>query len=87
MIHYVDDKPWSHRTSEENLQYIEEVELWWKVYEQGGKKEKKEEHEKEKEKVHYRKKAGGAGLLDMPRMQMAAVAAALSENSKWRSEV
>lgn len=33
IIHYVDEKPWSHRYSEENLQYREENDYWWDVYE------------------------------------------------------
>ncbi|KAL4457668.1 hypothetical protein ABPG75_012533 [Micractinium tetrahymenae] len=33
IIHYVDEKPWSHRYSEENLQYREENDYWWDVFE------------------------------------------------------
>ncbi|PRW55990.1 glycosyl transferase [Chlorella sorokiniana] len=33
IIHYVDEKPWSHRYSEENLAYKEECDYWWDVFE------------------------------------------------------
>ncbi|KAL4442944.1 hypothetical protein ABPG77_008435 [Micractinium sp. CCAP 211/92] len=33
IIHYVDEKPWSHWYSEENMQYREENDYWWDVYE------------------------------------------------------
>eukprot|EP00887_Chlorella_sp_A99_P002666 scaffold6.g2666.t1 len=32
VIHYVDEKPWSHRHSEENLAYKEECDWWWDVF-------------------------------------------------------
>lgn len=32
-IHYVDEKPWSQRYSEENLRYKEECDYWWDVFE------------------------------------------------------
>ncbi len=34
VVHYVDEKPWSHRFSEENMAYQDIVEYWWQVYEQ-----------------------------------------------------
>jgi inositol 3-alpha-galactosyltransferase len=33
VIHYVDEKPWSHRCSAENKLYRDIVEFWWEVYE------------------------------------------------------
>ena len=48
------------------------------MYEDGGKKENKEK--KNAEDVNYGRKQGIEGLLGMPRMQMAAAAAALTEN-------
>lgn len=32
VIHFVDEKPWSHPYSEENKAYAEIVEFWWEVY-------------------------------------------------------
>lgn len=32
VVHYVDEKPWSHRWAVENIEYREEVELWWDIY-------------------------------------------------------
>jgi lipopolysaccharide biosynthesis glycosyltransferase len=34
VIHYVDEKPWSHRYSEENLGYQDICDLWWHIYEE-----------------------------------------------------
>lgn len=33
ILHYVDEKPWSHRYAKENKEYGEEVERWWHVFE------------------------------------------------------
>jgi inositol 3-alpha-galactosyltransferase len=37
VLHYVDEKPWSHRDSGENQKYRQEIELWWKILEGGNK--------------------------------------------------
>lgn len=33
VIHFVDDKPWSHPYSPENQLYSDIVQFWWEVYE------------------------------------------------------
>lgn len=71
VLHYVDEKPWSHRNSEENQQYKEEMDLWWNIYEQ---------------KSEAPLQAGAAEpantkaqlLREMPQLQMAAAAQAFA---------
>ncbi|KAL4541123.1 hypothetical protein Ndes2437B_g05508 [Nannochloris sp. 'desiccata'] len=68
VLHYVDEKPWSHRDSEENQMYREEVELWWKCY-------KGENKNKDASQVNAPTKALQL-CKEMPQLQMAAAAQA-----------
>ena len=70
VVHFVDEKPWSHRWSPENANYREEVELWWSIFEKDDEKEE-----------NYAKGSGrrGRDVLEMPKLQMAAATAAQKE--------
>jgi inositol 3-alpha-galactosyltransferase len=78
VLHYVDEKPWSHRDSEENQMYREEVELWWDIY---GKKKRKSSAGK-----LGALSGGGASVsnkalllsMEMPQLQMAAASQAFA---------
>ena len=32
VLHYIDDKPWTKGSQENELYYKEEVELWWRIF-------------------------------------------------------
>jgi inositol 3-alpha-galactosyltransferase len=64
VMHYVDEKPWSHRDSEENQGYREEVDLWWEIFEN---------------KINHSPGSKALQLgREMPQLQMAAAAQAFA---------
>jgi len=70
VLHYVDEKPWSHRESEENQSYREEVELWWKIYEGKNRNMNGPQVDAATKALQLSK--------EMPQLQMAAAAQAFS---------